>query len=194
MKLLNNEKLGAIALSLGPGMFTSLRVGLGLVKGLYLSHNVPVYGINTLEVIAKSFFPFNAIKSIHNRIVCVAVIEAFQNEFFVALYGPRGRIGNDLLVTARGLMDHLNCKLKNAETIIVVGPGARSLKQNEIFRKNWTNEKGLLILDSDLYFASASKVVNVALSRIRAGKCDNPDLLEPYYIKKTAAETKGSRK
>jgi tRNA threonylcarbamoyladenosine biosynthesis protein TsaB len=42
----------ALAVALGPGSFTSLRVGLSFVKGLALSRNLPLIGIPTLEVVA----------------------------------------------------------------------------------------------------------------------------------------------
>ncbi|MFH1523849.1 MAG: tRNA (adenosine(37)-N6)-threonylcarbamoyltransferase complex dimerization subunit type 1 TsaB [Chloroflexota bacterium] len=42
----------AVGVALGPGSFTSLRVGLAFVKGLVLSRHVPVVGVPTLDVVA----------------------------------------------------------------------------------------------------------------------------------------------
>jgi len=44
--------LAAIAISLGPGSFTGVRIGLAIAKGLALPHQLPVIGIPTLDVVA----------------------------------------------------------------------------------------------------------------------------------------------
>ena len=46
------EMLSALAVAIGPGSFTSLRVGLSLVKGLALARRLPIIGIPTLDIIA----------------------------------------------------------------------------------------------------------------------------------------------
>jgi tRNA threonylcarbamoyladenosine biosynthesis protein TsaB len=44
----------AVGVALGPGSFTSLRVGLAFVKGLVLARRVPIIGIPTLDVVAAA--------------------------------------------------------------------------------------------------------------------------------------------
>jgi tRNA threonylcarbamoyladenosine biosynthesis protein TsaB len=46
--------LSAVGVAIGPGSFTSLRVGLAFVKGLVLARHIPVIGIPTLDVVAAS--------------------------------------------------------------------------------------------------------------------------------------------
>lgn len=46
--------VNALGVAIGPGSFTSLRVGLSLVKGIALARNLPVIGISTLDVIAMA--------------------------------------------------------------------------------------------------------------------------------------------
>ncbi|MBN8656437.1 MAG: tRNA (adenosine(37)-N6)-threonylcarbamoyltransferase complex dimerization subunit type 1 TsaB [Anaerolineae bacterium] len=46
--------VNALGVAIGPGSFTSLRVGLSLVKGIALARNLPVMGISTLDVIAAA--------------------------------------------------------------------------------------------------------------------------------------------
>jgi tRNA threonylcarbamoyladenosine biosynthesis protein TsaB len=48
------DEIQALGVALGPGSFTSLRVGLAFVKGLAFSRNLPVMGVNTLSVVAAS--------------------------------------------------------------------------------------------------------------------------------------------
>ncbi|MCC7117892.1 MAG: tRNA (adenosine(37)-N6)-threonylcarbamoyltransferase complex dimerization subunit type 1 TsaB [Anaerolineales bacterium] len=48
------DMVHALAVALGPGSFTSLRVGLAFVKGLALARRIPILGIHTLDVIAAA--------------------------------------------------------------------------------------------------------------------------------------------
>ena len=48
------DKVEALGVAIGPGSFTSLRVGLSLVKGIAFARNIPVIGIPTLDVIASA--------------------------------------------------------------------------------------------------------------------------------------------
>ena len=48
------ENVQALGVALGPGSFTSLRVGLALVKGLAFSRRIPVIGVPTLDILAPA--------------------------------------------------------------------------------------------------------------------------------------------
>lgn len=45
--------LTGLVVSLGPGSFTGLRIGLGVAKGLALAQNLPIVGVPTLDVVAQ---------------------------------------------------------------------------------------------------------------------------------------------
>jgi tRNA threonylcarbamoyladenosine biosynthesis protein TsaB len=45
--------LTGLVVSLGPGSFTGLRIGLGVAKGLALARNLPIVGVPTLEVVVE---------------------------------------------------------------------------------------------------------------------------------------------
>jgi tRNA threonylcarbamoyladenosine biosynthesis protein TsaB len=51
---LKMEQIKAVGVALGPGSFTSLRVGLAFAKGLVLARHIPVMGVPTLDVVAAS--------------------------------------------------------------------------------------------------------------------------------------------
>ena len=48
------DMVNALGVAIGPGSFTSLRVGLSLVKGIALARHIPVIGIPTLDIIASA--------------------------------------------------------------------------------------------------------------------------------------------
>ena len=48
------ESLKGIAVALGPGSYTGLRIGLGLAKGMALAHQTPLIGVPTLDIVAAA--------------------------------------------------------------------------------------------------------------------------------------------
>ena len=50
----NMDEVTALGVALGPGSFTSLRVGLALMKGLALARHLPLIGIPTLDILAAA--------------------------------------------------------------------------------------------------------------------------------------------
>jgi len=51
---LKMDTIQALGVALGPGSFTSLRVGLAFVKGLALARHLPIIGVPTLDVVAAA--------------------------------------------------------------------------------------------------------------------------------------------
>jgi len=51
---LSMDELSALGVALGPGSFTSLRVGLALVKGLAIARHLPLIGIPTLDILTAA--------------------------------------------------------------------------------------------------------------------------------------------
>ncbi len=47
-------EIRAVAVAIGPGSYTGLRVGLGFAKGIALAHNAQLIGINTLDIVAEA--------------------------------------------------------------------------------------------------------------------------------------------
>jgi tRNA threonylcarbamoyladenosine biosynthesis protein TsaB len=72
--------LGAIAVSIGPGSFTGLRVGVSAARGLALALKIPAIGVTTLEALAAEAaagFPGRAV---------LAALDAGREEIHAALY------------------------------------------------------------------------------------------------------------
>ena len=75
--------LDAIAFSRGPGSFTGLRIGFGIVQGLAFGANLPVIGISSLEVLAaKAVRQYGLARGE----LVAAALDARMNEVFVGIY------------------------------------------------------------------------------------------------------------
>lgn len=166
----DKDIISAIAVSVGPGMFTSLRVGLSLAKGFALAQNIPLVGVNTLDVIG------NAVSFLQDPVL--ATINAYHQEIYAAFYKKGERRGDYLLTTPAEIIDVIE------DRTIICGSGVEVLKKYEPAVTNGN----LHFIDDESTLPTASKVIKIAMSRIRDREFDDPEILEPFYIKKTDAE------
>lgn len=77
------KQLTAVAVSIGPGSFTGLRIGLSAAKGLALALDIPLIAVPTLDGIAESYRSSQADSA--GKVFC-AMIEAKREEAFYAMY------------------------------------------------------------------------------------------------------------
>lgn len=75
---LTMENIRGLGVALGPGSFTSLRVGLSLVKGLALARGLPLVGVPTLDILAAA--------QPASKLPLVALIQAGRGRLAVGLY------------------------------------------------------------------------------------------------------------
>lgn len=167
---MSGERIDAIAVSIGPGMFTSLRVGLSLAKGFAIVNGTPVVAVNTLDVIG--------VKQSCLVSPLVAVINAYRGEIYAAFYENGVRTSDYLLTTPAELTGMIKVRTHAA------GPGT------DLLQAGGVDGQKLGIVGGDQYLPSASAVVAIAWPRIQRGDFDDIAVLEPCYIKKTDAERK----
>jgi len=69
------DDIDAVAITVGPGSFTGIRVGLALVQGLFLGREVGAFGVCTLDAIQEAVAPANVIP----------VVQLRKTDWFVSL-------------------------------------------------------------------------------------------------------------
>jgi len=110
-------QMSAIAVGIGPGMFTGLRVGVTTAKVLAQSLRVPVIPIPSLDLLA---YPLR-----HSRRLVVATIDARRNELYWAIYrqvpGGVQRVSDYALCTPDDLVAELEAR---GEETLVCGDGS----------------------------------------------------------------------
>ena len=72
------SELTAIAVAIGPGSYTGLRIGLGVAKGLAMPHSIPLIGIGTLDILVAAIPPTNT--------DLIGVIEAGRKRIIATRY------------------------------------------------------------------------------------------------------------
>jgi tRNA threonylcarbamoyladenosine biosynthesis protein TsaB len=77
--------LERVAVTIGPGSFTGLRVGIAAARGIALAQGIPAVGVTTLSAYASP-----AIAARDGRVVAAAV-DARNGQVFVQIFGPGGR-------------------------------------------------------------------------------------------------------
>ncbi len=87
---INASELDAVALSIGPGSYTGLRIGASVAKGFAYASNIPVIGIDTLQVMASSALVTPEVKSFlenegTDALLC-PLIDARRMEVYSAIY------------------------------------------------------------------------------------------------------------
>ncbi len=79
----------AVSVSKGPGSYTGLRVGVSTAKGLCFGKNLPLIGIDTLEIIAREAA---RISGIHGDYAIIPMIDARRMEVYTATYDVNFRM------------------------------------------------------------------------------------------------------
>ncbi|WKN31772.1 tRNA (adenosine(37)-N6)-threonylcarbamoyltransferase complex dimerization subunit type 1 TsaB [Porifericola rhodea] len=82
----DKAQLHAVALSMGPGSYTGLRIGTSAAKGLCYALDIPLIAINTLEAMAYGLQPYN----FHKAILC-PMLDARRMEVYYQLRDASGQ-------------------------------------------------------------------------------------------------------
>lgn len=168
------EMLEGLAVAIGPGSFTGLRIGVSTVKGLAFSLGIPVAAVSTLEALAWTL-PFA------REPVC-PVLDARKGEVYAALFHWEDeRLVRDWEDQA---LDPEELSRRLSSTVIFAGDGI--LSYGALFRER---------LGSRAIFApparrlpSPAAVAQLGHARLVSGEVVDPVALAPRYLRPSEAE------
>jgi tRNA threonylcarbamoyl adenosine modification protein YeaZ len=110
--------LDRIAVTVGPGSFTGIRIGVAAARGIALARGIEAVGVSTLAAFAAPLLFDDG-----DGIVASA-IDARHDQIFFTAYGPGGRV----LASPRILPLRDACRLLGAGRVRAVGSGANLLR------------------------------------------------------------------
>ena len=166
-----------IAISVGPGSFTGLRIGISAIKGLAAPGNTPCIAVSSLDAMAQNFID-------RDCIIC-AVMDARCNQFYNALFEIKNGNISKLCDDRALLADELKSEILNSHSstpIIICGDGA------DLFYKNVCDLNNVTIANENLKFQSAVGVGMYAYKNRDTIKVISPENLLPVYLRLPQAE------
>jgi tRNA threonylcarbamoyladenosine biosynthesis protein TsaB len=165
------QTLSAIAVSIGPGSFTGLRVGVSTVKGLAYGLGIPVVGVSTLLANAARVNDFDGL-------IC-SFLDARKGEVYSALFRRNGealiRLTEDEVADAANVVDRAR-SLCGDGTCLFIGSGATTYEK---LLMNALGDKGCLSA-GDGYPSLASAAAR--LSENRTHSTESLGSLVPVYL------------
>jgi tRNA threonylcarbamoyladenosine biosynthesis protein TsaB len=173
---IKKESIDAVAVSLGPGSFTGLRIGLATAKGLAIASGAKLIGVRTLDGLAAQFF------ATVDTLIC-PVLDARKKEVYFGFY----RCDNDGIPRPQG-----ECQVVTPEAlcekiegpVIMLGDGLNVY--GHIFEERLAGR--LKIAPSGIYFPRATAIGLLAHSKWQVEDYLDPAIAGPIYIRPSEAE------
>jgi tRNA threonylcarbamoyladenosine biosynthesis protein TsaB len=166
---ITSSDLSAVAVAIGPGSYTGLRIGLGFAKGLVLANRAKLIGISTLDIVAAS-----AGVSQGNLF---AVVEAGRSRVCAGRYQWRG---------SKGWQSADDPDIYNWEDLLsvvddqAVFAGEIAPVAAKLIR---AAGKELKIVPAVKSVRRAGYLADLAWLRLRRGWTDDPNELVPIYLR-----------
>jgi tRNA threonylcarbamoyladenosine biosynthesis protein TsaB len=162
------KDLQAIGVAIGPGSFTSLRIGLAAAKGLCLSLHIPLLGIPSLDVTARGI-PIRDIK-----LICLlrAGRERFAALTYINNSGRWESVGELTVVSAHELETSITSRTQIC--------GEMTSDEKKILSRRWRNVE---IADPPFNIRRPSILANIAYDRFTAGDFDDAASTTPIYLR-----------
>ena len=164
------ERLEGIAVDIGPGSFTGLRIGVAFVKALVFRAKTAVIGVPSLDVLAAN------IPMAPHR-VC-PILDAKQRKVYTALYQTRDGVMRKESDYHLATLDELLPMLGKDRPVILLGDGVA------LYRQRLTQALGerALFAGPEAWLPRAATLGRLGLERLRQGLRDDPSRLVPMYL------------
>jgi tRNA threonylcarbamoyladenosine biosynthesis protein TsaB len=167
-------QIDGFAIALGPGSFTSLRVGLATVKALAMGTSKPVVGIPTMDIIARGTDRGSCDE------ICV-INDARRSKVYACLYGPRGRSGEYMLTTLEDVLDKVHGKtLFTGDALAIYRQDIEKAYQKHGGKKSSACK--CFFADEKYWHPQAKIMAALAFERFRNGQYDDAANLLPLYL------------
>lgn len=178
---LRPKDIDLYGVSLGPGSFTGLRIGLATVKAFAHLFHKPLLGIPTLEALA-----FN----LPHQEIIVPMLDARRDRVYTGVYSWEDNNIREVMGASIFEISDLIHVLKDYESIVVNGDGA-SLYKDLLTRELGSRVKFATIGQNS---CKASSIAELAIKKYNQGLVDDYFTLAPDYLRPSQAERELNKK
>jgi tRNA threonylcarbamoyladenosine biosynthesis protein TsaB len=171
---------GAVAVSIGPGSFTGLRIGLSVAKGIAYAASIPLVAVPTLGALA-----FRAAQAPGAGSVIAAMIDARRDEVYTAVYRiVSGAL--QLLIPASAMTVEACCSALEAEQqaspVVLCGDGWE--KFHAFVRRNRQSDAARYIVAGEEFrYCDPAAVATIGEEMLKKGMVADLASCEPVYVK-----------
>lgn len=169
MANVKRDLIEAVAVSIGPGSFTGLRIGLATAKSLAYAWNIKIIGVPTLQALAYHL-PFSTVMS---------MIDAQKNRAYVQIFNRLKPICDLEILSIDEAILKAETKIGNYGEVIICGDVCHKIK---------SLPEGVKIAPVNMRMPRAVNVALCGRDLLNAGKVDNVMNIEPLYIRRSEAE------
>lgn len=176
------SELSALTVSVGPGSFTGLRIGLAAVKGIALALNIPIYAADALSVLAFGAFGYQGL--------LIPMVDALRNGYYTGIYTfSKGKL-ETIMEPAILTLDELIDKVKDDPREIMIMGDILSKKSTEelLFQEN------VVLAPQNLNIPKASTLPYLLQDKIMREEAEDLHTLVPLYMRKSQAEYEYEKK
>ena len=170
---LSPSELDATALTIGPGSFTGLRLGISALKAIELAYGVPVYGISSLEAYA---FPYQQL-----GLPVISCIDANKDKFYCRITDGEKTILED----GDWEVEKITEAVSALDKALICGPDAGKLAEE--LSTALPQKKYLLPATAAM---TAESLISITEKMIESGKPALEDYDGPVYLRASEAELK----
>lgn len=179
---INKADLKGIAVSIGPGSFTGLRIGLATAKALAYAMKIPIVGVPTLEALAYGCPVPGAILA--------PMLDAQKGNIYQALFQWQdGKLTEVMPVTVMDIHEALHKLTEYQAPVLVMGEAA-VLHREKIEQMG----KNLVFAAPHVVIQRASSTAGLGQMLLKQGIHHDIMGLEPVYIRRSEAEVLWERR
>ena len=171
------KDLNAVAVSVGPGSFTGLRIGLATAKGLAYALNIPLIAVPTLKALAARFYDLPGV-------TVFSLADAQKKNAYCGIYRDRKEIQPVKVIPLETIVKMAGeIAEEKKQPVIVLGDIAeKKLSRDEVL------PDGVVVPGRGQVMPRADEVALLGAGMLEAGEVADTMTAEPWYLRRSEAE------
>ena len=160
------KQLSGIAVSMGPGSYTGLRIGVSSAKGLCYANDIPLIAVNSLEVLAAAY-------NVQADDILIPMFDARRMEVYALVLNAQKEViqpTQAVIITPDSFQE-----FQNQGRLVFLGNGAAKCK-------DVVPSTNTFFID-ELQLPSARNMVAIATAKFETNITEDVAYFEPFYLK-----------